>query len=426
MPTEVAEPTPQVTEPVLPNPVLPSDLDISKQTFRENMAAVKAEPNEKTEPAETELPAQTEPEPKSKPEPEAIPEKGTTDDKAEISPASKSKLPEELITGKKPEAKVDDAIAELDAMVLPKSAKPEQVASFAKLKDQAKKVIEEKVGRIRELETKTSEGASRHEIETAQERVKAAETKANELESTIERIAFTESPRFKQFIADESATLASAKQYFEGTEINPEIVEYAARVTGAQRVKILREAGADPELIASVQPYLVQYDNIQRYKGAALENWKTESAQMSERQKAQQEAQLTQRKSDEDKVWTASVSKFESDLVPLRKFENNDPWNLRSDELKSKAKAIYNGDGISLDVVADTILKGVAYDALDEVRVALTEELNKLITENGKLKAAKPNGGSIQGAGTPSSDDNLSPMEAAKKRFNTEMAAARG
>lgn len=422
MATEVAEPPqPQVTEPVLPNPVLPSDLELSKANFRQNMEA------ETSRPSAPETPADPKPEvspPPTIPEVEEKPKSDESVEKPIETPAAKSKLPEELITGKKPEVTVDEAIQKIRDAELPKNAKPDQIQRFGELKKYAETIVQEKLARINELETKTSEGASRHEIEAAQERVKAAETKAQELESTIERIAFTESPRFKQFIADESATLASAKAYFEGTEINPDIVEYAARTTGAQRVKILREAGADPELIASVQPYLVQYDNIQRYKAGALENWKAESAQMAEQQKAHQAAQLEQRRAEEDNVWTGSVSKFEQELVPLRKFEKNDAWNSRSDEIKSKAKAIYNGDGIGLDVVADTILKGVAYDALDEVRVALTEELNKLIVENGKLKAAKPNGGSVQGAGTPASEENLPPMEAAKRRFNIEKAKA--
>jgi hypothetical protein len=425
MAVETAEP-PSTETPTLPNPVLPSDMELSKQTFRDAMAAEKPVTPEVQETVKApEAPKEVVP---TEPETKAETKEET---KVEIPPASKAKLPEELITGKKPEAKVDDAIAEIDAMVLPKNAKPEQVASFAKLKEQSKKVIEEKLARINELETKTSDGSTRAEIEAAQERVKTAETKAKELESTIERIAFTESPRFKQFIADESSTLASAKSYFEGTEINPEIVEYAARTNGAQRIKILREAGLDAELIAAVQPYLAQYDNIQRHKAGALENWKTESAQMAEHHKSQQEAELNRRREGEDKVWTTSISKFENDLVPYRKFDANDAWNSRSDELKSRAKSIYNGEGISLDVVADTIVKGVAYDALDEVRVTLTDELNKLIQENAKLKASRPNGGSVEGTpGTPAKNEGeLSPAERsdlAKSRFNQELAKARG
>lgn len=415
---EVLEP-PTVTEPVLPNPVLPSDLDLSKQTFREAMEAEKSKPEETLE--ATIVEPETQP---AAPEPEK-----KVDEPPETTTSDKSKIPAELISGKKtetPPEKVDDAIAELDAMVLPKNAKPEQVASFAKLKEQAKKVIEEKVGRIRELETKTSEGASRTEIEAASERVKAAETKAKELESTIERIAFTESPRFKQFLNDESATLASAKAYFEGTEINPEIVEYAARTTGSQRVKILREAGLDAELIASVQPYLAEFDKIQRYKAGALENWKAESAQMSEQRKVQQEAQITQRRAEEDKVWEASASKLKPEIAAFTKFDGNDDWNKRADELVAEWKRIYNGENVDLETVSDTLGKGLAFDAEHEIRMAVTDELNKALSENAKLKAAKPGASNGQITTAPSNDANLPPIEQSKRTFNSELAKARG
>jgi DUF2075 family protein len=311
-------------------------------------------------------------------------------------------------------------------MVLPKNAKPEQVASFAKLKEQAKKVIEEKVGRIRELETKTGEGASRHEIEAAQERIKAAETARAELEQTIERIAFTESPRFKQFINDETATLTNAKSYFEGTEINPEIIEYAARATGAQRIKILTEAGADASLIGAVSPYLAQYDNIQRYKTGALENWKSEQSKWVEQNNAQQQAAQEQRKKAEDDVWNQVVHEL-SDLVPFRKFDKNDSWNSRADELLQKAKRVYNGDGVDLKEVGTIIAKGMAYDAVDEVRIALTDELNKVLGENAKLKSSRPGASNGQASvSTNGSDEHLTPAEAAKRRFNSEMSRARG
>jgi hypothetical protein len=410
----------------LPNPVILPDMEISKGLFNDAMEAEKSKPAEAIE-QETPPPSKLE-----TPEPEPVPEKGTTDDKkveepkVEVPPATRANLPEELITGKKPEPRVYDALTELDAMVLPKNAKPEQVASFAKLKEQAKKVIEEKVGRIRELETKTGEGASRHEIEAAQERIKAAETKVQEYEQTIERIAYKESPRFKQFENDEAATLTNAKSYFEGTEINPEIIEYAARATGAQRIKILTEAGADASLIGAVSPYLAQYDNIQRYKTGALENWKAEQSKWVEQSNAQQQAAQEQRRKSEDDVWTQTVHEL-SDLVPLRKFDKNDSWNTRSEELLKQAKAVYNGDGVDLKTVAERLIKGQAYDALDEVRIALTEELNKVLGENAKLKSARPGASNGQvSVSANGSDEHLTPAEAAKRRFNSEMSRARG
>jgi hypothetical protein len=426
LPTEILPSVPD-----LPNPVILPDMEISKSIFNDAMAAEKANPSETSEEVTstptkesdktTEAAEPTKDKSDVKEDTPVI--ETTTSDKIETT-ATRTNLPEELLTGKKPEPKVDDALAELDAMVLPKNAKPEQVASFAKLKEQAKKVIEEKVGRIRELETKTGEGASRHEIEAAQERIKAAETARAELEQTIERIAFTESPRFKQFINDEAATLTSAKSYFEGTEINPEIIEYAARATGAQRIKILTEAGADASLIGAVSPYLAQYDNIQRYKTGALENWKSEQSKWVEQNNAQQQAAQEQRRKSEDDVWTQTVHEL-SDLVPLRKFDKNDSWNTRSEELLRQAKAVYNGDGVDLKTVAERLIKGQAYDALDEVRIALTEELNKVLGENAKLKSARPGASNGQASvSTNGNDSHLTPTQQAMARFNAEKARA--
>ncbi len=411
----------------LPNPVILPDMEVSKNLFNAEMEAAKNQtPETETVPETTlDFPPTKEPEPK--PEPEAIPEK--TDDakvqETHETPSGRSDLPEELLTGKKSEPKVDDALSEIDAMVLPKNAKPEQVASFSKLKAEAKRIIEERTSRITELESKGSDGATKAEIESAQERVKAAEGRAKELESTIERIAFTESPRFKQMVNDEVATLTTAKSYLEGTEINPDIIDYAARLTGSKRIQVLTEAGADPNIIAAVSPYLAQFDNIQRHKGAAIENWKVEAAQQSEAYKAQQDAQVQQRRKAEDEVWTATVHEL-SDLVPLRKFEKNDSWNSRADELLQKAKQVYNGDGVDLKEVATKLLKGEAYDALDEVRIAITEELNKVLKENARLKSAKPGASNGQVSTGATNDNHLPPLEQAKSRFNQELAKARG
>ncbi len=410
----------------LPNPVIMPDVQFSKDTFNAAMEA------EKTKPAETETPEPTEtpvfePKPETKPEPEA--EKGTTDDKKvetpTETPAARANLPEELLTGKKTEPKVDDALSEIDAMVLPKNAKPEQVASFSKLKAEAKRIIEERTARISELETHSSNGASKAEIESAQERVKLAESKAAELEQTIERIAFTESPRFKQYINDEAATLANAKTYLEGTEIDPQVIEFAARVNGAKRIRVLQEAGADPNIIAAVSPYLAQFDNIQRYKTGALENWKAEQGQFLEQQKVVQQQQMEQRKKSEDDVWSTTVHELK-DLVPLLKFDKNDSWNTRADEILQRAKMVYNGEGVDLKTVAEKLVKGEAYDAMDELRITLTEELNKALAENAKLKSARPGASNGQSSTGISNDATLSPTEASKARFNRELAAARG
>jgi hypothetical protein len=410
----------------LPNPVIPSDMEFSKSNFNAAMEAEKENPSQPTEPTETPPPSKPEsPEPEQKTEETPVVET-TTSDKTDTPPATKSSLPEELLTGKKPEPKVDDAIAELDAMVLPKNAKPEQVASFAKLKEQAKKVIEEKVGRINELESKTSEGASRHEIEAAHERIKAAEAKALEFEQTIERLAFTESPRFKQFLNDETATLTNAKSYFEGTEINPDIVEYAARASGAQRIRILTEAGADPNLIGAVSPYLAEYDKIQRYKTGALENWKAEQSKWVEQTNAQRQAADEQRKMQEDQIWESVASRLKTEVAAFRKFDGNEDWNKQADNGLAEWKRIYNGESVDLESLSETIGYGIAYKVEHKINEALREQNKNLANENARLKSAKPGASNGQGSASATDLSRLTPTQQAMARFNAEKARAAG
>jgi hypothetical protein len=45
---------------------------------------------------------------------------------------------------------------------------------------------------------------------------------------------------------------------------------------------MLKEAGADSDIISAVAPYLASFDTIQRAKSTALENWKTTSAQYAQ------------------------------------------------------------------------------------------------------------------------------------------------
>ncbi len=404
-------------EPVLPNPVIPPDMDFSKSAFNDALAAAKGEEPEKPE----------SPEP-VKDEPPIKVEKESTDkstDKPTESSETKSLIPEELISGEKEQAKIDDALAEIDAMSLPKSAKQPKVESFNALKEKSKQLLEAKIARIAELESKQSDATSKAEIEAAQERVKQAEEKAREYESTIERLAFYESPKFKQFGADEEAQLASAKTYFAGTDINPEIIEVAARSAGPNRIRILKEAGLDSDTISAVAPYLASFDTIQRNKAAALEGWKTDSAKYAEQQKAQAEAETAQRKSQEENVWNTELTKARNTVAPLRKFEKNDAWNTRADQLASRAQQIFSGEGTTLNEMADVIAKGVAYDALEEVRLDLTNQLKLLRQENSKLKAAKPDGGTSSGDNGAKLTDTMTPDERAKASFNAELQKAR-
>jgi hypothetical protein len=410
-PTVIDQPVTIKTEPAMPAPL--EDAEFSKSNFNKAMEDAKGEPEKPVEvPDPVKQDKVATPEEKKPTEPEATPKKG---------------IPEELLTGKKEEPPVDEAIAQIDAMVLPKNAKPEQVASFGKLKEEAKKQIESKLARITELEQKTSDTASKAEIEAAKERVKVAEERAAAAEQTVERIAFTETPKFKQFLAEETSSLDGAKAYLAGTEINPDIIDVAARLTGSKRLEVLRNAGIEGETSGAVLPYLAQYDAIQRNKTAALDNWKAESNQWQQGQKAKEEAQQAQQKAEEDRVWSSVISEAENEFLPFRKVKDNPEWNTQSEELKNGAKQIFNGEGVDLKTVATTIAKGKAYDVLNDVLQNVIGRVNELTAENTRLKAARPDAGSSQTSGTQvKPDENMTDEDRRKQSFNQAMQTARG
>lgn len=414
------EAAPPVAPPTdtLPNPVILPDVEFSMSTFKQEMENAGAAPQTPAETPAVTDPAETPPAPETKPDEPAAPAKD---------PLS---VPDELIDGKpaeRPQADADKAIAEIDAMVLPKNAKPEQVASFSKLKESAKKAIEEKLARITELEAKTTGTATAKEIEAAAARAEAAEKRAADLEETLNRTAFEKSPKFQaQFTDAETAAVEGAKSYLEGTEVNPNVIDLAARSSGAKRLQILRDAGVDAETLAAVAPHLAQYDSIQREKAKTLERWQetAQSWQAEEAKKA--EASQQQRVAEEDRVWSTVMSKAANDILPLRRVDGNIAWNEQAEKLSAKAKEIFNGSGTALDELASTIAQGVAYPVLNRVVTDLREQVKSLREENGKLKSARPGGSDISGVKPPDGGKEMTVEERAKATFNANLNAARG
>lgn len=381
----------------------------SKSIFNEAMKAVAAEEQaEITQPLETKVALVTE-----KKDPPATEEK--------------SAFPDEFITGdKKVDAVKEDALQQLEAMELPKNAKPEQVASFKQLKEQSKKIIEEKLARITELETKTEGTADKSELDAAAERIKTFEAKIREQEEQLERADFTNSPKFKaQFVASEQSAIEGAKAYLVGTEINPNVIELAMKESGPKRLAILREAGADAETIAAISPHLANYDAIQRGKTEALENWKANSTQWQQEQKAQQEKQETARKVEETRVFDTVMKSVEMELLPYRKASSDDKWNAQGNELRETARRISIGES-STEEIFRVVAAGVAAPVMQKVIDDLSIKYKTVLAENAKLKAAKPSGGSGLPPKINGDNGNTSPEEISKGIFNRELAIARG
>jgi len=134
---------------------------------------------------------------------------------------------------------------------------------------------------------------------------------------------------------------------------------------------------------------------------------------------------MAQRRQSEERVWSQVVSESSGDIAAYRKFDGNDAWNERADQLDAESKRIFNGEGVDLKDVAMYIRKGAAFDAEHEIRIALTEELNKANAKIAKLTAAKPAVGN-GAVPSPKVDANVTDEQAHKNAFNRELASARG
>lgn len=324
---------------------------------------------------------------------------------------------------------VHDEVKDLLSAELPKGSKKEQIDSFGKLKTRAAEKLQAALDRAAELEQKISQGdTSKTELEQLRTQLKEANERASKIGEDFEKVAFEKSPRFQaQFSAREQTAIDLAKSYLDGTEIKPDIIELAARATGRKRVEILRDAGVDETALGLISPHLAAFDTVQREKQAALADWKNLSKQEREQAQQQQERAQAQRAEQENKVWESVVNKARTDLLPLRASKENTEWNSRSEELVTRAKQIFNGDGADLPTFGETILKGVAYDAQQEVVEHLRGEVASLRAENGRLKSAAP--GATMTSGSQDNGNANAPKasrdEQAKSTFNQQLGLAR-
>lgn len=332
----------------------------------------------------------------------------------------KSVVPADVIEpGAKVEIPIPDAVTEIRAMTLPKNAKPEQVANFNTLKTKAETSILAQATKIADLERQIKGATSETQLTELREQLRVAEEKASGIEEKFTKTAFEHSPRFKALFTDkESAALDGAKSYLEGVpDIKPEIIDIAAQTTPAKRGAILKEAGIDPDLIPQILPHLANYDAVQREKKAALDNWKTQAGEWQAEDQKRIEGIRAQKLELGNRVWDTVVKNI--DLLPLRETKENPEWNTRRETIFNEAKEIFNGKGAKPEVLAETILKGRAYDAQEEVLKAVIEENKVLRAANAGMKSATP-GGHITGGEPPAPPANATREETAKSTFNAE------
>ncbi len=401
------------TQEPLPNPVL-KGIEEAKSAFMqaridEGLDAPKVESLE----------------PAAEPVAEPPPPKGKADAEPDVPTASV--LPDDVFDPK--ETDKPSVIAEIEAAQLPKGAKQTTIDSFNKLKTKSIEEITAAQSRIQEYERKLSEATTNKEVETLRERLKSAEQKATELEENWAKTSLETSPQFqRQFVKREQQALEAAKGYLEGTEVDPRIVDYAARVTGASRLKVLNEAGLDPTQVGAIEARLAHYDAIQRDKSEAVDHWREQGAQWQEAEAQRVQQQQAQRAEFESKVWENVLSK-NANLLPFRS-SKDETWNSQAESFKTEARDIFLGKGADPETMADVVQRGVVAKSgfYDKIIDHLSKQ-NKLKDEQiSKLQSAAPNGGITTTSGAAPTNDasKMSRDDLSKHTFNQELAAARG
>lgn len=241
------------------------------------------------------------------------------------------------------------------------------------------------------------------------------------LEARLERVAFTESPKFKAFEVREADQLAGAKAAIDGLKVedvavDPSIIDLAARLTGAKRLAVLKDAGLDPETIATVTPYLATLDTIGREKAAALENYKGELEKWNAQERQQSEAQQKQRDAEVERLFSEVSKGIHEKIREFRKVEGQPKWNAQVDAITARANEIFSHN-LPLEEVAEMAHRAAAQELTSKINDNLRAENKTLKEQVKKLTASQPGAGDARGSG---GGNGTAPTP--RENWNAEMA----
>lgn len=285
----------------------------------------------------------------------------------------------------KPKAKEADAAP---ADEIPANAGAKQLREALARRDAKLKELQAERDALRLKAEAAPVGASKEQ----EDAYKAATDRAAKLEQELERAAYDRSPKFQRFGAEETAEITSAKSYLEGTEINPSVLELAARTTGQSRLKLLRDAGMDAETIAAVGPHLARADAIRRERDASLENWKAGAAADQQAQQTRATQEEAQRRQQEETVFKTVGEQMRTKLEAFQKVEGHEKWNAMVEQNEKDAADFFAGKK-SLPELAELAYLGVSSRTTKVMNDELRRQLNVANEELGRLRAAQPGTG---------------------------------
>ncbi len=321
-------------------------------------------------------------------------------DVVQAKPAEKAKepdtshIPEELLTEKKPEEKKEQVVEVTLPANTPKFARE----AIDRANRRAAAVEAEREALRAELEA-----ARKTPNEQTETELKAERERATQLEERLAKRDFMESRQFRQFETREADQLAGAKSFLDGAldadgkALDTSVIDQAARLNGAKRIAVLRDAGLDAETISGITPYLASLDVIGREKAAALENWKSEAEQMKAQERQHAEHQSAREKADEDRMFSEVGKTMQEKLSVLRRVDGQDKWNAQCDQIEARAKEIFNG-ALPAPELVEMSYRAAAQEVTDRMNTALRTKVKTLTDQVAALTAAQPGGGEARAA----------------------------
>lgn len=326
-------------------------------------------------------------------------------------------IPDEILHGTKVEPEKKDE-STVDEDVLPPSASKKAHEQFAKVKTRAETAEKERDAFKQELET-IRKSPPKDEATAGQ--LKKLQTANEELTKKLELADFRSSPRFEKLDRQEKDTLASAAENLKGTDVPADVIELAARATGATRRKILEDAGIEGTTLALVTPYLAAFDALQSEKKGLLDNhakFREEDQQRERQAREQREAQIRQQ---EDAVFEKVGKEAASKFAPLQKLpgEKYADWNASVDARMAMAKEFFSGKMTTEDM-AEIAYAGVSYAAAAKMNEKLREANAQLQAKVKQLTAGQPGAGRLPANGENgaiSNDGTLSLDEQRSRDF---------
>lgn len=347
-------------------------------------------------------------------EPQLVPQKVET--KVETKADKEESIVPDQFTGKTEANREEPQIEEIPVNAGTKQLRDVLARRDAKLKEQTQTLEELR----KKLETAPITSSKEHD-----DRVAAALKRAQEAELRLEKVAYSESPKFQRFNAEHVAEISSAKSYLEGTEISPSILEIAANQTGQARLATLRNAGMDAETIAAVGPHLARADAIRRERDASLENWKANMTVEQQAQQAQAAQQEQQRQQQEQVVLNEVREAKMKDNPAFTKVPGHDKWNAMVEQNIRDAEDFAMGRKPLKDLF-DLGYDGVSARTFKVMNAELTKKVNAQAEQIARLTAAQPGTGR---AADPKAGEAGKPVDETseyKASFNREMEKVNG